>query len=57
MVIKGIDFVNNSKVVSGTPECSYHMQKVEEQFDYLYVIILIVLVVGLFLLDSLEGEL
>lgn len=57
MVIKGIDFVGSSKVVSGTPECSYHIQKVEEQFDYLYVIILVILVVGLLLLDSFEGEL
>ena len=56
MVIKGIDFCGNSKVVSGTPECSYHIQTVREEDNYLYVI-LVGLVLILTLMSSVTGEL
>lgn len=57
MVIKGIDFIGNSRVVSGTPECSYHIQKVEERIDTLYYVLLVMLIAGILLSSVVEGEL
>lgn len=59
MVIKGIDFVGNGKVVSGTPECSYHVQKVVESTreEKMFWIVLVLLVVGILGSWVVEGEL
>jgi hypothetical protein len=55
MVIKGLCFLGEDKVVSGTPECSYYIQKTESQRSYAFLIISLLCMI--LLLVRIEGEL
>lgn len=49
MVIKGICFLGEDQVVSGTPECTYNIQKVHPQRDFTFLIIAVIVCLVLLL--------
>ncbi len=47
MVIKGICFLGEHRVVTGTPECSYHIQKAVTEWNYTPFLIVLLLFVSM----------
>lgn len=55
MVIKGICFIGEDRVATGTPQCSYHIQKVTKEINYLLPVFIAICLFLLFF--KIEGEL
>lgn len=55
MVIKGICFVGEDRVATGTPQCSYHIQKVQKERNYIMAVFMAMCLFLLFF--KIEGEL